>query len=385
MTDSVGLTRRGERCFRRDHARRPRRTIPCRGGRLHGPAGATDPQHPLRDGRVADRRARRCELFDAQLASRHLDLAARWLRSFGEGYYTIGSAGHEGNAAVAAAAARRPIRPCCTTVRARSTWSAPPRRADDRGRAAIRDVLRGLVASAREPIAGGRHKVFGHPDLAVIPTTSTIASHLPRAVGLGVRDRPGPGTRRRRPRHGRRRPGGGAWPADAIVVCSFGDASVNQAAATAAFNTAGWYAHSGQPMPVLFVCEDNGLGVSVKSPDGWVADVLRSRPGLRYFSRRRLRPGRRVRGRGAGGRLGTRAPRAPAVLHLSRGAADGPRRGRRGGRRTAAPAEIAADVERDPLARTAPTAGRCRLSWTPARCSPATTRSAGRSGRSPRR
>src|SRR4028119_731459 len=42
-------------------------------------------------------------LFDAQLGSRHLDLAARWLRGRGEGFYTIGSAGHEGNAAVAAA------------------------------------------------------------------------------------------------------------------------------------------------------------------------------------------------------------------------------------------------------------------------------------------
>ena len=43
------------------------------------------------------------QLFDAQLGSRHLDLAARWLRSQGKGYYTIGSSGHEGNAAVAVA------------------------------------------------------------------------------------------------------------------------------------------------------------------------------------------------------------------------------------------------------------------------------------------
>ena len=42
-------------------------------------------------------------LFGAQLASRHLDLAARRLRSQGKGFYTIGSSGHEGNAAVAAA------------------------------------------------------------------------------------------------------------------------------------------------------------------------------------------------------------------------------------------------------------------------------------------
>ena len=46
----------------------------------------------------------RClELFDAQLGSRHLDLAARELQAAGKGFYTIGSSGHEGNAAVAAA------------------------------------------------------------------------------------------------------------------------------------------------------------------------------------------------------------------------------------------------------------------------------------------
>jgi len=41
-------------------------------------------------------------IFASQLGSRHLDLAARWLRSRGEGFYTIGSSGHESNAAVAA-------------------------------------------------------------------------------------------------------------------------------------------------------------------------------------------------------------------------------------------------------------------------------------------
>ena len=47
---------------------------------------------------VADQLER---LFDVQLASRHCDLAARWLRGRQRGYYTIGSAGHESNAAVA--------------------------------------------------------------------------------------------------------------------------------------------------------------------------------------------------------------------------------------------------------------------------------------------
>src|SRR5687767_6572820 len=162
------------------------------------------------------------ELFDAQLTSRHLDLAARWLRSFNEGFYTIGSSGHEGNAAVAAAL--RPDDPALLHYRsagfflARAAAAAPESLVD-----AARDVLRGVVASAKEPIAGGRHKVFGRADLNIIPTTSTIASHLPRAVGLAFGITRAPALR------GVTSP----WPADAVVVASFGDASVNHASATA--------------------------------------------------------------------------------------------------------------------------------------------------------
>src|SRR6266498_5583219 len=62
---------------------------------------------PLRSGMIREgsalRAARCAELFDAQLTSRHIDLAARWLQSKGAGFYTIGSSGHEGNAGVAAA------------------------------------------------------------------------------------------------------------------------------------------------------------------------------------------------------------------------------------------------------------------------------------------
>src|SRR6185312_63485 len=119
-------------------------------------------------------------LYDAQSTSRHLDLAARWLRSFDAGYYTIGSSGHEGNAAVAAAL--RPTDPALLHYRSGAFYCM--RGSQVAGSDPIRDVLRGVVASARDPIAGGRHKVFGHADLHVVPTTSTIASHLPRAVGI---------------------------------------------------------------------------------------------------------------------------------------------------------------------------------------------------------
>ena len=37
-------------------------------------------------------------------------------------------------------------------------------------------------------------------------------------------------------------------------------------------------------MPILFVCEDNGIGISVKTPDGWIARNFSQRPDLDYFA-----------------------------------------------------------------------------------------------------
>src|ERR1043165_1923440 len=123
-------------------------------------------------------------LFDAQLGSRHLDLAARWLRSQGQGFYTIGSSGHEGNAAVAAAL--RPTDPALLHYRsggfflARSLQAGRP--LDD----GLRAIPLGMFSSPADVASGGRHKVFGDASLAVIPQTSTIASHLPRALGVAL-------------------------------------------------------------------------------------------------------------------------------------------------------------------------------------------------------
>ncbi len=235
-------------------------------------ASPRDPAMPLRAGRSLTG-ARALSLFDAQLQSRHLDLAARWLRARGQGFYTIGSAGHEGNAAVAAAL--RVTDPALLHYRSGGFFAERARMhlaAGGLGVDPIRDVLLGIAAAADEPMAGGRHKVFGSEPLHVIPQTSTIASHLPRAVGvafsierarkLGVPCR---------------------WPADSVVVCSFGDASANHSTAAGAINTAMHCAHQRLPLPVLFVCEDNGIGISVQTPAGWIAAAYRNRPGLEYF------------------------------------------------------------------------------------------------------
>ncbi|MFG1626865.1 thiamine pyrophosphate-dependent enzyme [Kribbella sp. NPDC049227] len=207
-------------------------------------------------------------LYDAQLGSRHADLAARWMQSQGQGYYTIGSAGHEGNAAVAAAL--RPTDPALLHYRSGAFYLA---RADQAGsKEGLRDILLGVAAATSEPIAGGRHKVFGRHDLAIIPQTSTIASHLPRAMGVAF-------SLARAAKLGVPSP----WPSDAIVVTSFGDASANHSTATGAINAALHASYQGLPMPLLLVCEDNGIGISVRTPDGWIRQAYGSRPGLRYF------------------------------------------------------------------------------------------------------
>jgi 2-oxoisovalerate dehydrogenase E1 component len=238
-------------------------------------------------------------LWRAQVDSRLCDHAARWLQARQLGYYTIGSAGHESNAAVALAL--RPTDPALLHYRSGGFYLA---RAGQAGHDGVVDILLGMAAAVEEPIAGGRHKVFGHPDLAVIPQTSTIASHLPRAVGvalaidraarLGVESR---------------------WERDAIVVCSFGDASLNHAVAQVALNTAAHCAHQGLPLPLLFVCEDNGLGISVPSPSGWVESALHARPQLRVETASGDEPHSAL---AAAEELAAwvRAERRPAVLHL---------------------------------------------------------------------
>ena len=123
-------------------------------------------------------------LFDAMAGSRLLDIAARRMREDGRGYYTIGSAGHESNAFVAAAL--RPTDPALLHYRSGAFYLARVLQAGmtlDEGLAA---VLLGMLAATGEPASGGRHKVFGDARLAIIPQTSTIASHLPRAVGVAL-------------------------------------------------------------------------------------------------------------------------------------------------------------------------------------------------------
>ncbi len=209
------------------------------------------------------------ELFESQLYCRLTDIEAHELRARGEGFYTIASAGHEGNAALGRLT--RTSDPALLHYRSGAFFFERARQAA--GVDPVRDLLLSLTASADDPISGGRHKVLGSVPLGIPPQTSTIASHLPRAVGmavsLGVAARLHVGEPR---------------PSDSIVVCSFGDASLNHSTAQGALNSAAWTAYQRLPMPLLFVCEDNGLGISVRTPASWVETSLRRFHGFGYFA-----------------------------------------------------------------------------------------------------
>ncbi|MEO1423142.1 MAG: thiamine pyrophosphate-dependent enzyme [Pseudomonadota bacterium] len=240
-------------------------------------------------------------LFRSQCTSRHLDLTSRRMQKAGQGFYTIGSSGHEGMAAVAHALEPTDM----AFLHYRDAAFQIHRAGQVPEQDPIHDILLSFAAAKADPMSGGRHKVLGSRALMIPPQTSTIASHLPKAVGaaysIGL-------ARRRAPEHEVLR-------RDGIVVCSFGDASANHSTAQGAFNSAGWTAYQNVPMPLLFVCEDNGIGISVRTPKGWIAESFATRPGLKYFAADGLDLFDTARTARAAARY-VRDMRRPAFLHL---------------------------------------------------------------------
>ena len=231
------------------------------------PAPRSAPGSPILPGSSLDAQGF-ADLFESQLISRHLDLMARVLRVQNKVFYTIGSSGHEGNALVARLS--RHTDPAFLHYRSGGFMAERFRKLP--GMDPVMDAALSFAASRDDPASGGRHKVWGSKPLWVLPQTSTIASHLPKALGTALAIESGR-------RIGHTLP----IPEDSVVICSFGDASANHATAQTAFNTAAWAAYQRLPAPILFVCEDNGIGISVKTPDGWIAQSFAHRPGLDYF------------------------------------------------------------------------------------------------------
>ncbi|WP_223671162.1 thiamine pyrophosphate-dependent enzyme [Kangiella shandongensis] len=208
------------------------------------------------------------QLFESQVISRHLDLRARILKDQGIGFYTIGSSGHEGNAALGKVFRHTDMAflhyrsGALMAERSRKIHNVDP----------VQEQILSLVAAKDDPISQGRHKVFGSTKLFVPPQTSTIASHLPKAMGA-------------------------AWslgktqhtdfdaeiPSDSVILCNFGDASFNHATSQSAFNAAQYLAYKGEPLPLVYICEDNGIGISVSTPDNWIENNVKNRQSIEYI------------------------------------------------------------------------------------------------------
>lgn len=208
------------------------------------------------------------DLFESQLMSRHLDLHSRVMQKEGDSFYTIGSAGHEGNAALAKAFNTEDM----AFLHYRSGAFMIQRSKQVPGQTPINDILLSFAASKLDPISGGRHKVLGSKTLNIPPQTSTIASHLPKAMGtafsIGL---------------ARRLHMDADLSDDSVVYCSFGDASANHSTAQGAINSAMWAAYQSLAMPIVFVCEDNGIGISTQTPDNWIEANFSQRPNLHYI------------------------------------------------------------------------------------------------------
>jgi len=208
------------------------------------------------------------DLFETQVMSRHLDLQSRIMQKKGQSFYTIGSAGHEGNAAYAKA-----FRPDdMAFLHYRSGAFCIQRSKEVDGQTPLYDMLLSFAASSEDPISGGRHKVLGSKALNIPPQTSTIASHLPKAMGaafsIGLAERL---------KHE------GELKNDGVIICNFGDASANHSTAQGAINSAGWTAFQSIPMPIVFICEDNGIGISTSTPSGWISANFKERAGIHYL------------------------------------------------------------------------------------------------------
>lgn len=209
------------------------------------------------------------DLFETQMMSRQMDLRARILKNQNECFYTIGSSGHEGNSVWGKVFRLTDM----AFVHYRSCAFMVQRAKQLPGSTPLYETMLSYVASSDDPIAGGRHKVFGSYPLMVPPQTSTIASHLPKAMGAALSI-------------GRAKDlklESAVMPNDAIVVCTFGDASINHSTAVGAVNSALWVSHQNVYMPIVFICEDNGIGISVPTPQDWLESQYGQRAGLHYL------------------------------------------------------------------------------------------------------
>jgi 2-oxoisovalerate dehydrogenase E1 component subunit alpha len=102
------------------------------------------------------------------------------------------------------------------------------------------EVFLGALARADDPHSGGRQLTihFSSPRLRIGSVSSVVAGHIPHAVGAAYAAR--------------------VMGEDSVAFCFFGDGASSAGATHESMNLAGVHR-----LPVVFVCENNGLAISV--------------------------------------------------------------------------------------------------------------------------
>ncbi len=208
-------------------------------------------------------------MFASQILSRLLDLKSRELKEQNLSFYTIGSSGHEGNAAIAHAFSVHD--PAFLHYRSGAFMIERLKQLGDVDIAY--DLMLSFLAAKSDPASGGRHKVFGSLAANVPPQTSTIASHCPKAVGCAFSLTLGKGLNIKT-----------KFNNNSVVLCSFGDGSLNHSVTQGALNTASWIQYASIPLPLVFICEDNGIAISVPTAKNWVRDTVSHRTNIHYIA-----------------------------------------------------------------------------------------------------
>ena len=102
------------------------------------------------------------------------------------------------------------------------------------------EIFVGALRRGTDPHSGGRQLTahFSSAPLKLGSISSEVGAHLPHAVGAAYAAR--------------------VLESDAVAMCWFGDGAASEGAAHEAMNFAGVHR-----LPVVFVCENNGLAISV--------------------------------------------------------------------------------------------------------------------------
>jgi 2-oxoisovalerate dehydrogenase E1 component len=197
-----------------------------------------------------------------------LHTQSRVASALGHGFYTIGPCGEELLAGIG-----RLLRPTDAVALHYRHLAISIERSRAGGKSdadILLDRARGYTVSALDPVAGGVHCALGDTKHDYL-VTSTLASQAPPAVGraLGIN------------LASHLKVPDAHFPRDAISFVSVGDGSVNNAHFLASLNLAK-YSLSKSKCPVVFLCTDNGLSISLKG-NGYVGDTFIRDLGMPVF------------------------------------------------------------------------------------------------------